>query len=279
MTPTRVARALLAAALLPVVVVVVGGLGSAVLQSIGLMPLVGPVRFSFDAYVATAPDLASAIGISLAIAATSTTIAAVVGSAAALAVVSGGRAGRLVGVAGAVTISIPHLIGAATMGLLLADSGVLPRLLGISADAWPPLVGGPWWVAVIAEYAWKESAFVALVVAGTLLTRVAQFDEPAALLGAGRIARIRMIFLPLAMPSLIVASTIVFVYTLGSYEVAWLLGRTYPEPLAVLAIRLFNDVNLTSRTESAAIAVVTVVAALATVAIASLVLRRAAVWR
>jgi len=134
-------------------------------------------------------------------------------------------------------------------------------------------------VAVIAEYAWKESAFVALVVAGTLLTRVAQFDEPAALLGAGRIARIRMIFLPLAMPSLIVASTIVFVYTLGSYEVAWLLGRTYPEPLAVLAIRLFNDVNLTSRTESAAIAVVTVVAALATVAIASLVLRRAAVWR
>ena len=279
MTPTRVARALLAAALLPVVVVVVGGLGSAVLQSIGLMPLVGPVRFSFDAYVATAPDLASAIGISLAIAATSTTIAAVVGSAAALAVVSGGRAGRLVGVAGAVTISIPHLIGAATMGLLLADSGVLPRLLGISADAWPPLVGGPWWVAVIAEYAWKESAFVALVVAGTLLTRVAQFDEPAALLGAGRIARIRMIFLPLAMPSLIVASTIVFVYTLGSYEVAWLLGRAYPEPLAVLAIRLFNDVNLTSRTESAAIAVVTVVAALATVAIASLVLRRAAVWR
>lgn len=279
MTPTRVARALLAAALLPVVVVVVGGLGSAVLQSIGLMPLVGPVRFSFDAYVATAPDLASAIGISLAIAATSTAIAAVVGSAAALAVVSGGRAGRLVGVAGAVTISIPHLIGAATMGLLLADSGVLPRLLGISADAWPPLVGGPWWVAVIAEYAWKESAFVALVVAGTLLTRVAQFDEPAALLGAGRIARIRMIFLPLAMPSLIVASTIVFVYTLGSYEVAWLLGRTYPEPLAVLAIRLFNDVNLTSRTESAAIAVVTVVAALATVAIASLVLRRAAVWR
>lgn len=279
MTPTGVARALLAAALLPVVVVVVGGLGSAVLQSIGLMPLVGPVRFSFDAYVATAPNLASAIGISLAIAATSTTIAAVVGSATALVVVSGGRAGRLVGVAGAVTISIPHLIGAATMGLLLADSGVLPRLLGISADAWPPLVGGPWWVAVIAEYAWKESAFVALVVAGTLLTRVAQFDEPAALLGAGRIARIRMIFLPLATPSLIVASTIVFVYTLGSYEVAWLLGRTYPEPLAVLAIRLFNDVNLTSRTESAAIAVVTVVAALASVAIASLALRRAAVWR
>jgi putative spermidine/putrescine transport system permease protein len=279
MRTARGARAVLVIALLPVVVVVVGGLGSAIMQSVGLIPLVGPARLNFDAYAATAQDLPVAIGISLAIAATSTAIAALVGATAALVVVSGGWLGRLVGIAGAITISIPHLIGAATMGLLLADSGVLPRLLGIDADAWPPLVGGPWWLAVIAEYAWKESAFVALVVAGTLLTRVAQFDEPAALLGAGRITRMRMIFLPLAAPSVIVASAIVFIYTLGSYEVAWLLGRTYPEPLAVMAIRLFDDVSLTSRTESAAIAVVTVAIAFATVAVASVALRRKAVWR
>jgi len=279
MKTVRGARAVLVIVLLPVVVVVVGGLGSAIMQSVGLMPLIGPVRFNLDAYAATAQDLPVAIGVSLAIAAASTAIAGLVGTAAALVVVSGGWLGRLVGIAGAVTISIPHLIGAATIGLLLADSGVLPRLLGIDADAWPPLVGGPWWVAVIAGFAWKESAFVALVVAGTLLTRVAQFDEPAALLGAGRIARIRMIFLPLAAPSLIVASTIVFIYTLGSYEVAWLLGRTYPEPLAVMAIRLFNDVSLTSRTESAAIAVVTVMLAFAAVAVASIAVRRMAVWR
>lgn len=279
MMTLRGARLLLVVALLPVVVVVVGGLGSAVLQSVGLMPLVGPVQLNADAYAAIAPNLAAAIGISLGIAAISTAIAALVGAAAGLVVVSGGLLGRLVGVAGAITISIPHLIGAATVGLLLADSGVLPRLLGISADTWPPLVGSQWWLAVIAEYAWKESAFVALIVTATLLTQVAQFDEPAALLGAGRSARIRMIFLPLAAPSLIVASTIVFVYTLGSYEVAWLLGRSYPEPLAVMAIRLFNDVNLTSRPESAAIAVVTVAISLLTVAVAFIALRRTAVWR
>lgn len=275
----RGARAVLIIALLPVVVVVVGGLGSAIIQSFGLLPLVGPVRLTFDAYAVTAQGLPLAIGISIAIAVVSTTIAALVGAVAALVVVSGGWLGRAVGVAITITISIPHLIGATTVGLLLADSGVLPRLLGIEADAWPPLVGGPWWVAVIAEYAWKESAFVALVVAGTLLTRVAQFDEPAALLGAGRIARIRMIFLPLAAPSLIVSSTIAFIYTLGSYEVAWLLGRTYPEPLAVRAIRLFNDVSLTSRNESAAVAVVTVAIALVAVGVATVAVRRVAVWR
>ena len=110
---------------------------------------------------------------------------------------------------------MPHLVGAAAIGLLLADSGFLPRLLGIAPDAWPNLVAGPWWVAVIAEYAWKESAFVALVVAGTLATRVASYDETAALLGAGRIKRLRFVMIPLCMPALVVSSTIIFVYTLG----------------------------------------------------------------
>ncbi|MDJ0336134.1 ABC transporter permease subunit [Salinibacterium sp. G-O1] len=275
----RGARLLLIVGMIPVVVVVVGGLGSTILQSIGLMPLVGPVRLSVDAYVSTAPALLSSIGTSLWIAAASTAVAIVLGATTAFVVVSGGRLGRIVGAIGAVTVSVPHLIGAATMGLLLADSGVLPRLLGIDATAWPALVAGPWWVAVIAEYAWKESAFIALVVAGTLLTRVAQFDEPAAMLGASRGARLRMVFLPLAAPALIVSATIVFIYTLGSYEVAWLLGRTYPEPLAVMAIRLFNDVSLSSRTESAAIAVLTVAISLAAVAVAAVAMRRSAVWR
>lgn len=278
-TTVRGARVLLLVAVLPVIVVVIGGLGSTILQSLGLMPLVGPVRFSLDAYTATGPELPVAIGVSVGIAASSTTIAVVMGTAAGLLVVSGGRIARIIAALGAATVSIPHLIGAATVGLLLADSGVLPRLLGIPADGWPPLVGGPWWIAVIAEYSWKESAFVALIVTGTLLTRVAQFDEPAALLGASRLTRIRLIFLPLATPSLIVAATIIFIYTLGSYEVAWLLGRTYPEPLAVMAIRLFNDVSLSSRAESAAIAATTVALSFAAVGGAFAVLRRSAVWR
>ena len=44
---------------------------------------------------------------------------------------------------------IPHLIAAATVGLLLSDAGVLPRLLGIPPEAWAPWVGGPLWGAAI----------------------------------------------------------------------------------------------------------------------------------
>ncbi|TQJ30940.1 ABC transporter permease [Microbacterium sp. SLBN-146] len=266
-------------AVLVTVVVVGGGLGAAVLQSVGLLPVVGPATPSLDAYSAHPDDLLAAVGVSLWIAAASTLIAVVVGTAAAIVIVSGRLGGRIVGAIGAVTVTVPHLIGAATIGLLLADAGVLPRLLGISSEAWPALVGGPWWAAVIAEFAWKESAFVALVVTGTLATRVATYDETAALLGAGRWRRFRHVLLPLTAPSIVISGAISFVYALGSYEVAWLLGRTYPEPLPVLAVRLFQGVSLDSRPEAAAVAVVTSAIALLVVGLAFATLRRTAAWR
>ncbi len=266
-------------ALVPALFVVVGGIGAAALQSAGLMPLIGPVRLSLDAYTGQGGELFDALGLSLAIAAASTLIAAAIGMGSALLIVGGRWCGRIVAVAGAATVTIPHLIGAAAFGLLLADSGVLARLLGVPAELWPQLVGGPWWVAVIAEYAWKESAFIGLVVAGTLITRVARFDEVAAMLGAGRWKRFRFVVLPLALPALTLSSTIAFVYALGSYEVAWLLGRTYPEPLAVMALRLFNSVTLTARPEAAAAAVLTTLISLMVVGLGFRVVRRSAVWR
>jgi len=265
--------------LLPALVPTLLLLGAAVvtlgLQSLGLMPLVGTPRLSADAFRSVTPDLATSVGLTLAIASAATALAAVVGLGTALLVTSSARSARVLGLAAAATVPIPHLVAAAAVGLLLADSGVLPRMLGLSAEQWPDLVAGPWWVAVVLEYAWKESAFVALVVGAALATRVARYDETAALLGAGRVHRLRHVTLPLAAPALLIASTISFVYVVGSYEVAWLLGRTYPEPLPVLAFRLFSSADLAARPEAAAVSVVTgLVAAL--VAVASLLLAR---WR
>lgn len=263
-------------ALVPVVAVLVGGLGSALLQSLGLMPLVGDPVLTADAYRANSGDIATSAALSVAIAAAATTIGVLVGVITALTAVSGRRAALW---AGTVTVPVPHLIGAATMGLLLADSGVLARLFGLSDGGWPALVGGRWWIAVILEYAWKECAFIALVVAAVLATRVAGYDETAAVLGASRRARLRLVTFPLIRPAVVAAATISFTYTLGSYEVALLLGRVYPEPLPVMAIRLFTSIDLATRPQAAATAVVTAALALLAVAGALTVLRRSAVWR
>ncbi|WP_051479107.1 hypothetical protein [Arthrobacter sp. H5] len=151
-------------------------------------------------------------GISLYIVAAATALSVCVGFLIAAYVLAMPRMGRIVGALSAATIPIPHLIGAGAIGLLLSDSGFLERLLGMP-DAFPALVGGPWWLAAIAEYAWKESAFVALVVLGSIASSVGDLCDAAATLGATAGQRILRVVLPLATPSLAVAAVIVFVYT------------------------------------------------------------------
>ncbi|WP_283562151.1 ABC transporter permease subunit [Paenarthrobacter sp. PH39-S1] len=267
-----------APAILITAFVVIGGMATALAQSLGLFPLVGPPSLTVAAYAAQASDLPVGIGLSLAIAAASTVVACLVGFTAALVIVQGRWCGKLVAALGTLTVPVPHIVGAASVSLLLADSGLLARLFN-AGGSWPELVGGPWWIGVVAEYGWKESAFVALVVTGTLATRAVSYDETAALLGAGRLSRLRHVLLPLSLPTLTVSATIIFVYSLGSYEVAWLLGRAYPEPLPVMALRLFNAATLTARPEAAAVAIVTTLLSFGAVAAALAYLRRSTLWR
>ncbi|RAX48064.1 ABC transporter [Arthrobacter sp. AQ5-05] len=275
----RVLGALLAVpAVLLVAFVVVGGSAMVAAQSLGLMPLVGRPELSTAAYTAHGGDLLVGAGLSLAIAGASTVLACLIGFTAALIMMQGRWCGKLVAAMSSLSIPVPHIVGAATAGLLLADSGLLARVFG-AAERWPDIVGGQWWLAVIFEYAWKESAFVGLVVAGTLATRSVDYEETAALLGAGRLRRLRHVLLPLSLPALIISGTIAFIYSFGSYEVAWLLGRPYPEPLPVMALRLYNSVTLTSRPEAAAVAVVTAVVSLSAALAALACLRKIPLWR
>lgn len=260
-------------------VVLGGGIGATALQAFGLLPVVGQPTPGVAAFTARPGELLAAVGVSVSVAAVSTVLAVVIGTLAAVVIVSRTRSSRAVAALGTLTVTVPHLIAAATVGLLLSDAGVLPRLLGIPPESWAPWVGGPLWGAAIVELAWKESAFIALIVTGTLATRIQTYDETAALLGAGRAQRFRHVLLPLTAPTILIGAAISFVYALGSYEVLWLLGRTSPEPLPVLAVRLFQGVSLDSRPEAAAVALVASVLALAAVALTFAALRRTAAWR
>ena len=122
-------------------------------------------------------------------------------------------------------------------------------------DGWPALVGGPWPVATVLELAWKESAFVALVVLAAVAPGHRMRMQVAAGLGARPVQRVLRVLLPTAAPAVGAASLVTLVYAIGSYEVAWLLGRAVPEPLPVLAFRLFGSIELTDRPAAAAAAV------------------------
>ena len=259
--------------------VVLAGLVPAVTDSL-TTPGAGPVTSaspSLAAYRALeGRALADGLRVTLSLAATSTVLALVIGYAAASLVLRTRAAGRLVSALAATVVPVPHLVGAAATALLLSDSGLLARLTGAGPGEFPPLVAGPWWVAVVVEYAWKESAFVLLVVLSATGAGAADLDEAGAVLGAGAWQRLRRIGLPTAAPALTVAGTVVFAYVAGAYEVAWLLGRTYPEPLPVMAYRLWTDVDLAVRAQGLAVALVTVSVSLASLAVGSWLLRRRA---
>ncbi|MDD2857169.1 MAG: hypothetical protein PHU75_00685 [Candidatus Nanopelagicales bacterium] len=251
-------------AAVPTALVLGAAVTMGVAQSMGLTPVAGGPQSSLDAYsaVASSGELAPAVVISLSIALVATAIAIAVGFTTALAMTTTRFGSKVLKGLAISTIPIPHVIGAAAIGLLLADSGWLARLFGSTAGNWPQFVAGPWWAATIIEYAWKESAFIALVVAATLSRDADELAKTAAVLGAGPAARMRYVTMPLATPALILAGTLSFVYALGSFEVPWLLGRAYPEPLPVLAYRLFTSTDLEVRPQAFAVSMVTMAIAL-----------------
>jgi putative spermidine/putrescine transport system permease protein len=265
-----------------VVVLVLGvGLGSTAGQSIGVLPVFGDPDLSLNAYrsVAEEPGLWRGLRLSLMIAAASTVIAVTVGVALAIMVHRSRTGGRLVGALATLTVPVPHLVGAAAIGLLLSDSGLVARLVGADPNTFPALVAGPWWVAVVVEFAWKESAFVAIVVLAALAADERELTEAAATLGAAPRQQLRRVTLPLAAPAVVAAGGIAFAYVLGSYEVAWLLGQVYPEPLPVLAYRLSTDIDLTVRTQAMVVALVTSMLAAGSLAASAVLFRRQAVLR
>lgn len=257
-----------APAVLVVSVVSGVGLAAVVATSLGLMPLFGEPELGTTGYRAASGDLALAVRESILIASATTILAAVLGLLVATVLLAPRRGRAAMRTLAVVVVTVPHIVGAASVGLLLSGAGLVPRLLGVPDTAWPELVAGPWPVATVLELAWKESAFVALVVVAATSRRHRDLDETAAVLGARPWARWTRVFVPTSAPALGAASLIVFVYSVGSYEVPWLLGRSFPEPLSVMAYRLFGSIDLAARPGAAAAATVGAAVAVAAAVVA-----------
>ncbi len=274
---------LLAPALLVVGVFFLGGATEAVLQSLGRRPLVGEPQWSFAAYrrVLTDPAFGASLWLTARVALLSTTLATVLGVAGALLVrrVAGARGRRAMTGLFQSTLAVPHLVGALSIGLLLAPSGLLSRAahgVGLvdGAQQFPALTQDAFGWGIIAEYTWKEAPFIAVVALATLGRHVVDLEDVARTLGASRLQRLRSVTLPMLAPVVAAASVLVLAFTAASYEVPRLLGRPFPATLSVEAFQRFRDPDLTSRPEAMAIAtVITLLTVVVTLAYLRLVSR------
>ena len=243
---------LLAPALTVVGVLFAGGLVAAVVQSLGYLPAIGMTDLSLAAYreVLTDDDFLDSLALTLYVAGASTLISTVLAVLAALALRR--ASGRLSAVVFQLPITIPHLLAAVGIALVISQTGLGARLaaaLGLIGEPreFPALLYDRYSVGIILTYVWKEVPFVALVVLASLRGVAVELEDVARTLGAGAWQRFWYVVFPVISPGIVAASLIVFAFTFGAFEVPYLLGKSYPTVLPVTAYNEYRDIDLSAR--------------------------------
>ena len=249
---------LLAPALLVIGVLFTGGLVAAVVQSLGYLPAIGQTEVSLDAYreVLGDEDFLNSLLLTLYVAGASTGISTVLAVLGALALRR--SSGRVSAVVFQLPITIPHLVAAVGIALVVSQTGLGARLaaaLGLIGEPreFPALLYDRYSVGIILTYVWKEMPFVALVVLAALRGVAGELEDVARTLGANAWQRFWYVVFPVISPGIIAASLIVFAFTFGAFEVPYLLGKSYPTILPVMAYNEYRDLDLAARPVAMAI--------------------------
>ena len=254
---------MLAPALAVVLLLFAGGLFLALLQSIGYLPFLGRTTFNVEAYreILASPLFYRSLLFTLWIALVSTALSTGLAIVFALALRRYFPGRRFFTFLLQFNLPIPHLVGAVGILFLFSQSGLLARLayLGGLIDApadFPALVFDRYAAGIILEYVWKTTAFTGVILLATLQTVGEEYENVARTLGASGWQRLRHVTLPLLLPGILSASTLVFAFTFGAFEVPLLLGQRFPSALPVVAYRLYTDVDLNARLEAMALSVI-----------------------
>lgn len=238
-----------------------------VAQSLGYLPFIEQEIVSLDAYrnVLIGPSVAHtefwpAVGFSLWVSGASTILSALLALLVVMLIGERLRSSRMTLLVLNLNLAFPHLVWAIGLSLLLAQSGMLARIV-----AWLGLIDGPadfpvlvrdrygW--GIILNYVTKEVPFLMLILLSVVRSQTEEYGIVAENLGATRWQRLRYVTLPLVLPGLTAGSLLVFAFVFGAYEVPAILGVRFPRMLSVLALEFFLNPDLRSRAEGMAISV------------------------
>ena len=236
------------------------GLGTGIIQSLGVIPAFGLTEPTLDYYkeVLTRPDTLQSLKYSLYIAFVSALFAVIIGTIlCAILVWKKKTKGGIMRVV-QVPIIVPHVVVALFVVNIFSQNGVLARIcaaLGIIADQqqFPMLIYDANGIGVILAYLWKEIPFIIYFVIALMASINGSLGEAAVNLGASRIKAFMKVTLPLCMNTILSSFLIVFVFALGAYELPFLLGATKPKALPILAYVEYTKPDLLARPYTMAI--------------------------
>jgi putative spermidine/putrescine transport system permease protein len=95
------------------------------------------------------------------------------------------------------------------------------------------MLNDPQGIGVIAIQMWKNLPFVLLILSASLAGIREDVIDAARNLGAGRLAVIKDIYIPLAMPGILVSMILMFIKAFGDFPITSVAGPNYPPSLAV----------------------------------------------
>jgi ABC-type sugar transport system permease subunit len=135
---------------------------------------------------------------------------------------------------------IPFIVAAQCMRTFLAKNGLMNNTF-VSLGLMEPLQAVSYldWRGIIATFVWKQTPFVALLLAGALASIDRATLEAGRNLGASRVRVLLELALPQVMPSLLVALVLSFVTMLSVLSVPLMVAGSQPTMLTVdMAFRI-----------------------------------------
>jgi putative spermidine/putrescine transport system permease protein len=153
---------------------------------------------------------------------------------------------------------LPHAAVAFVVLILFSQSGVLASLahaIGLIQQPaqFPVILFGGDGLGLILAYTGKGAAFVILLVYSMLQRLDRRYLNTAAMLGAGRWGVFSQVVYPHVRPAMHTGFIILFLYSLGGFDIPYLLGESHPSMISIKVYNLYFKRELANRPEAMAI--------------------------
>ena len=149
-------------------------------------------------------------------------------------------------------IILPHITVAFLILFLFSNRGMVPALAYFlvspeAAESFPELIYSSMGWSIILAYLYKEVPFVVLME----LTVLRQIPDDrlttARMLGAGSWRTYRKVVLPQLRTVINTVFIILFLYSLGAFDIPFILGMSKPSMLSIRIYRLYFESDLVNR--------------------------------
>jgi putative spermidine/putrescine transport system permease protein len=291
--PGRRYRLGLVARLLPLIIffsATVGvGLVHGALQSLALAgpPALDPGRAGMSIWYAyqklfLTPELLASLGHTFAVALVAAVAAVAIGAPAAYLLWRSPGWVRSAAAVYRLPIILPHVVVAFIVLVFWSRTGIIAAMLvriGLDPEAlgFSRILFGANGLGIILAYVYKTFPFVMLLAMGVLDRIPDRLITTAHMLGAGPVRTFFVVVLPQLMPMLNQVFIILFLYTLGGFDIPWLLGASRPQMVPMTVYALYFQGSLADRSIAMAALTLLAVTAFFFVAVYSRIARRLAV--